>query len=117
MTEPKRQAAPGARLMLAVMFAALVVMGYLALVRQPLDGDAGHAAWPDMRINLNTAGVDELQVLPRIGPGLAQRIVADRQAYGPFASLEDLDRVPQVGPSVLASIRPYVVVEPVGGGD
>ena len=117
MTEPKRPSAPGARLLLAVMFAALVVMGYLALVRRPLDDDAGHAAWPDMRINLNAAGVDELQVLPRIGPGLAQRIVADRRANGPFASLEDLDRVPQIGPSALESIRPYVVVEPAGGGD
>ncbi|MDW7992133.1 MAG: helix-hairpin-helix domain-containing protein [Anaerolineae bacterium] len=35
-------------------------------------------------ININTATADELQQLPRVGPALAQRIVAYREMYGPF---------------------------------
>src|SRR4029077_6175602 len=41
-------------------------------------------------------------------PGLAKRIVADRDASGPFGSLDGLDRVPGVGPSLLAGIRDHV---------
>lgn len=117
MSESVPQAVPGARVLAVILLALVSVMCYLALVRRPMGGSAGHVVWPDMRIDLNTASVDELQVLPRIGPGLAGRIVEDRQANGPFGSLEDLDRVPQVGPSVLESIRPYVVLEPAPGRD
>lgn len=110
MTRPDRQVAPGARLLPAILFVLLLAMAHSALVRRPLD-EGGSGGWPDMRIDLNIATADELQVLPRIGPSLAARIVADRQACGPFATLEDVDRVPQIGPAVIESIRPYVVVE------
>ncbi|UCD76667.1 MAG: ComEA family DNA-binding protein [Phycisphaerales bacterium] len=116
MTDARRQRAPGLRILLMVMLCWLMAMAYLALVRRPVEGDAGRAAWPDMRIDLNTASVDELQVLPAIGPGLAERIVADRQEHGTFASLEDLDRVPQIGPSVIERIRSYAVVESADEG-
>jgi len=59
------------------------------------------------RIDLDTAGAEEIQRLPRIGPGLAARIVADREKNGPFGSLEGLDRVSGVGPSLLEAVRPY----------
>ena len=61
------------------------------------------------RIDLDTAGAEEIVRLPRIGPALAARIVADREANGPFGSLEGLDRVSGIGPSVLAAVRPYAV--------
>lgn len=59
------------------------------------------------RVDLDRASAEELARLPRIGPGLAARIVADREARGPFGSLEGLDRVSGIGPSVLEAIRPY----------
>src|ERR1043165_735545 len=58
-------------------------------------------------IDLDAASMEDLVRLPRVGPGLAARIVADREAHGPFGSLEGLDRVSGVGPSLLEAIRPY----------
>ena len=58
------------------------------------------------RIDVDRAGVRELERLPGVGPGLARRIFADRQARGTFGGLEGLDGVPGVGPSLLARIAP-----------
>jgi competence protein ComEA len=59
------------------------------------------------RIDLDRAPAAELARLPRVGPALAARIVAHREAHGPFGSLEGLDRVPGVGPALLESVRPH----------
>lgn len=64
------------------------------------------------RININTATAEELQQLPRVGPTLAQRIVAYREMYGPFRTPEDLMRVSGIGETVFAAIRDYITVEP-----
>lgn len=56
-------------------------------------------------INLNTASESELVALPGVGPVLAARIVAYRDAHGPFGSVDDLDSVSGVGPAVLAGLR------------
>ena len=60
------------------------------------------------RIDVDRADVTEITRLPRIGPALAQRIVAWRAEHGPFGALERLDSVPGVGPRLLETIRPYV---------
>lgn len=59
-------------------------------------------------IDVDRASAEELTRLPRIGPALAQRIVADRSAHGSFGSLEALDRVPGVGPVMLEGLRRHV---------
>lgn len=66
------------------------------------------------RIDLDRAPAEELARLPRIGPGLAARIVADREQHGPFGSLEGLDRVPGVGPTLLAALRPHAMFSAEG---
>lgn len=63
------------------------------------------------RINLNTASAAELDLLPRIGPALAARIVEDRERHGDFSSIEALDRVRGVGPQTIQNLRPYLVTE------
>ena len=52
-------------------------------------------------LDVNQATQAELEALPGIGAQLAQRIVAERQAHGPFADLEALSRVPGIGPGKL----------------
>lgn len=66
---------------------------------------------PARPLDINRAGVTELQQLPGIGPTLARRIVATREATGPFASPEDLLRVPGIGPKRLGRLRPWVAGE------
>ena len=63
---------------------------------------------PGERIDADRAGPAELARLPRVGPALAKTIVADRESRGPFGGLEGLDRVPGIGPGLLAAIAPHV---------
>lgn len=67
---------------------------------------------PGERIDPNTAGADELDRLPKVGPALAARIVEWRQARGPFRTLADLDSVPGVGPALLRDAAPYLALAP-----
>lgn len=60
-------------------------------------------------VNINTGSVQELQLLPKVGPALAQRIVAFREAEGPFKTPEELMRVKGVGEKTFALLKPYVV--------
>jgi competence protein ComEA len=72
---------------------------------------------PGERVDLDQADVTEITRLPRIGPSLAERIVAWRAEHGPFGSLERLDSVPGVGPRLLEGVRRFVTfsgVEPPG---
>ncbi|MGH7568853.1 MAG: ComEA family DNA-binding protein [Gemmatimonadales bacterium] len=64
---------------------------------------------PGERIDLDRADVTEITRLPRVGPALAQRIVAWRTEHGRFGGLARVDSVPGVGPRLLDAIRPYVV--------
>ena len=63
---------------------------------------------PGDRIDVDHADVTEITRLPRVGPGLAQRIVAWRSEHGLFGSLARLDSVPGVGPRLLEVLRPFV---------
>ena len=62
------------------------------------------------RININTAGVDELVRLPGIGEKRAQDIVDDRAANGPFRIPEDLTRVSGIGEGVLEGLIDFITV-------
>ncbi|WP_062529799.1 ComEA family DNA-binding protein [Demequina rhizosphaerae] len=55
-------------------------------------------------VDLNNADETALQALPGVGEVLAARIVADREAHGPFAAIEDLERVSGVGPAIIEAI-------------
>jgi competence protein ComEA len=48
-------------------------------------------------VDLDRATEREIDVLPWIGPALARRIVASRDSFGPFGSLEALGRVKGMG--------------------
>jgi competence protein ComEA len=52
-------------------------------------------------ININTASVDELTQLQKVGPKTAENIVAYRDANGPFKTLDDLKNVKGVGDKIL----------------
>lgn len=74
----------------------------------PLAG--GVSASGDGRVNLNTADEAALDTLPRVGPAIAARIIAWREANGRFSAVEDLLTVPGIGPKMLESLRDLVTV-------
>ncbi|MDX2065999.1 MAG: helix-hairpin-helix domain-containing protein [Fimbriimonadaceae bacterium] len=69
---------------------------------------SGRKVAPSQPVDINRAGIDELQRLPGVGPSLANAIIAYREAKGGFASIDELDSVKGIGPKKLASLRPHV---------
>jgi competence protein ComEA len=67
---------------------------------------------PARPLDINRASVDDLTRLPGIGPVLAARIVAARDANGAFRSVDDLRRVSGVGPAKLSALRDRIVFAP-----
>jgi|SRR5689334_1611832 len=63
------------------------------------------------RININTASAKELEALPGIGKGLAERIIEHRQKYGPFAKPEYLIIVRGISEHRFLAIREQITVE------
>jgi competence ComEA-like helix-hairpin-helix protein len=63
---------------------------------------------PTERIDADRASAAELARLPRVGLALAKRIVADREAHGPFGGPAELDRVPGVGAGLIAALGPHL---------
>jgi competence protein ComEA len=60
------------------------------------------------RVSLSRADSAALQTLPRVGPATAERIIAWRDANGPYRSVEDLLAVSGIGPATLEGLREYV---------
>ena len=61
-------------------------------------------------ININLASATELEQLPGVGPATAKAIVAYREKYGAFNTLEDLLKVRGIGPAKLSEILPRASV-------
>ena len=81
-------------------------------LRRPASGEESSAREvglaPAFPIDMDLAEAWQIVALPRIGPTLAHRIVADRDSLGPFGSLDELARVRGVSASVRKAIAPYV---------
>ncbi len=63
---------------------------------------------PGERVDVDRAPADELERLPRIGPALARRMIEEREARGPFGTLEGLRRVTGVGSRLLRDLESHV---------
>jgi len=63
------------------------------------------------QLNVNTATAGQLQLLPRVGPALAARIIEFRTANGPFKAPEELMRVKGIGEKSFTLLEPYVIVK------
>jgi competence protein ComEA len=58
-------------------------------------------AWASGPVNINTASAEELSQLSNVGPAKAAAIIADREANGPFRSVQELTRVSGIGERIV----------------
>lgn len=99
----------------AVNLAAPVADGEQVLVPGPgvaaaaASGAPGGAPSPSAPLDLNTATAEQLDALPGVGPVTAQKIIAYRNAHGPFHSVTELEGVPGIGPAKLAQLKGLVL--------
>lgn len=63
------------------------------------------------RIRLNGCTKEDLEVIPGIGPVLAEAIIEYRNAHGGFSSLDQLNEVPGIGARKIATIASYVTLD------
>jgi len=62
------------------------------------------------KININTAGYEELQKITGVGPVIAQRIVDYRETNGPFQKIEDIKGVKGIGDKTFEKMRDQITI-------
>lgn len=95
-------------LIMVLMVCLLAVPAVVAASAQTASEQTDVAA---NQLNINLASVKELQKLPGLGKVTAEKIVAYREANGPFSTVEDLLKVNGVGKKTLAKFRDKVSVQ------
>jgi len=101
-----------------VRFAEILLVGLILVLlagRLTGGGDGGDhqgkgpkASDLTFRLDLNRARWHKLTCLPGIGEIRAREIVRDRRERGPFAGLQDLDRVRGIGPATIRKVRKFI---------
>ena len=89
--------------------ALLAVAALLALV---LSWGYAQTSTPKGKVNINTATAAELEVLPRVGPKVAQRIIDYRTQHGNFKRVEEIMKVQGIGEKVFGELRDLITVGP-----
>ena len=96
----------------------LVLLGFLLMEYCAEETALELSAYQDLQsspdiylVGINSAGAADLQILPRIGPVLAQAIIDYRTQNGPFRSVEQLLEVPGIGEKTLEQLRPLISLD------
>ena len=76
----------------------------------PASSSPASSAPPQGKINLNTAGKEELMSIKGLGEILAERILDYRERHGGFVSLEELMEVDGIGEKRFAAWKPYLTL-------
>lgn len=100
---------PAPRILTAARITVALVALICALVAVP--ACAAESAGAEGKVNVNTAGVSELTLLPRVGPSVAGRILEFREENGLFQAPEDLLLVRGIGEKTFELIEPFITLE------
>ena len=64
-----------------------------------------------LRIDLNNAEIQMFELLPGIGPKIAQKIIDYRENSGGFKNVDELERIQGISLRMVNLLRPFVYVE------
>ncbi len=70
--------------------------------------------FPGFPVDINSADVEALRLLPGIGTRTAEAIIAERQKKGDFASIEDIRNVRGIGERTFEAIKGFIVIKKHG---
>ena len=87
--------------------------GELKVIRNAVEPPAELASWQKQSIspvNINTASLKELEMLPMIGPVRAEAIISYRQKNGPFNTISDITNVHGIGSATFEEIKSSITV-------
>lgn len=107
---------------IAYLFIALLLLGFFSVrstvasfswnIADEKGLDAAAPGFiPGLPVDINSAGLDDLKTLPRIGDAIAERILLKRQELGGFRNIEELLLVKGVGKKTFNEISPFVKAE------
>lgn len=97
--------------LVSITFSLLVVFGFLMVLsgsgyaQEKPTGDANAA-----KVNINTAGKDQLMDLPRVGEKIAARIIEYREKNGKFKKAEDLMKVKGIGEKTFQRFEKRIII-------
>ncbi|ETP71861.1 competence protein ComEA-like protein with helix-hairpin-helix repeat region [Lachnospiraceae bacterium JC7] len=62
------------------------------------------------RVNINKAGLQELEIIPGVGPATAKNIIEYREKYGGFADIEEIKNVKRIGDKTYEKLKDHITV-------
>jgi competence protein ComEA len=96
---------------LGLILGILIVPLLAQAAQQAATATAPQASKPAAaKVNINSAGLDELQKLPGVGPKVAQRILDYRKQSGDFKKVEDLMKVRGIGEKTFLKMKDQLTV-------
>jgi comEA protein len=97
--------------LVSITFVLLMVVGFVmvlggsAYAQEKQSGDANA-----VKVNINTAGKEQLMDLPRIGEKIAERIIEYREKNGKFKRPEDIMKVKGIGEKTFKKFEKRIVI-------
>lgn len=88
----------------------ILVVPFLARAAEQQSAAQPPAKAAGDKVNINSAGLDDLQKLPSIGPKIAQRILDYRKQNGNFKKVEDLMKVRGIGEKVFLKMKDQLTI-------
>jgi comEA protein len=74
------------------------------------DNEIPDSSNKNILININTASIKEFDVLPGIGPALAQRIIDYRDKYNGFKSKDEILKVSGIGQKKFSALKDKITI-------
>jgi competence protein ComEA len=99
-------------LLLVVVSFIMVTGGGLQAAANAEGKDTGSSS---AKININTAGSEQLRKLPRIGEKMSQRVIDYREKNGKFKRIEDIMKVKGIGEKTFEGFKDMITVGTVSG--